>query len=271
MYCVIQEIETKKFNQNGYHKELIATENTLTVSGVPVTCYGYHYSGGRFDRPIRKAYKISIHESKRVNGVVTKKQYAITTARYYEVAEDWFTLYDYGDRKISKAAESLGVDPVYIYNLIEKKLDPLTERIQAEFAETEEYRVHQEHDRILTAYVKNKAEFAKEHGCDSSEYEYCYDVFGTLRNPEYLEKVKREAKSRRAYEESSRGYRESYYRNYTGGLNGMSGSSVSKENQEIFKQFYRTLSKVYHPDSNPDRDTSEEMKLLNQLKGEWGV
>ena len=39
----------------------------------------------------------------------------------------------------------------------------------------------------------------------------------------------------------------------------------------MLKKFYRTLSKAYHPDRNPGKDTSEEMKLLNQLKNEWGV
>ena len=39
----------------------------------------------------------------------------------------------------------------------------------------------------------------------------------------------------------------------------------------MLKNFYRMLSKAYHPDSNPDKDTSEEMKMLNSLKDEWGI
>lgn len=35
------------------------------------------------------------------------------------------------------------------------------------------------------------------------------------------------------------------------------------------KQFYRELSKKFHPDANPDTDTSQQMQLLNQLKNEW--
>ena len=49
------------------------------------------------------------------------------------------------------------------------------------------------------------------------------------------------------------------------------GSQVGEDNKAIFKQFYRTLSKIYHPDSNQGKDTSEEMKVLNQLKSDWGV
>lgn len=74
---------------------------------------------------------------------------------------------------------------------------------------------------------------------DSDEYDRCYDVFGKLRNPEYLDKIKREYKQRKEY--------------------------------ETLKQFYRTLSKKFHPDANPDTDTSKQMQLLNKLKGKWGL
>lgn len=74
---------------------------------------------------------------------------------------------------------------------------------------------------------------------DSDEYDRCYDVFGKLRNPEYLDKIKREYKQRKEY--------------------------------ETLKQFYRTLSKKFHPDADPDTDTSKQMQLLNKLKGEWGL
>lgn len=272
MYCVIQEIETRKFNQHGYHKELKVSATTMTISGETTTQYSFHYGEERFHRPIRKAYKISIHESKRVKGAVTKKQYAVTTVHYYELADDWFSLYDYADRKINGVAESLGVDPTSIYDLIEEKIKPLSERIQAEFSETEECKVHEEQEEITSNHALKKSMFAEKYSCDSSEYDYCFDVFGTLRNSEYLEKVKREAEYRKAYEERSRSYQKSYYSNYSQYMgSGLFGSGVKNENQDIFKKFYRTLSKTYHPDSNPDRDTSEEMKLLNQLKNEWGV
>lgn len=41
--------------------------------------------------------------------------------------------------------------------------------------------------------------------------------------------------------------------------------------KETLKQFYRVLSKKFHPDENPDIDTSKQMTILNRLKDEWGV
>lgn len=40
---------------------------------------------------------------------------------------------------------------------------------------------------------------------------------------------------------------------------------------EYLKKFYRTLSKAFHPDSNQGVDATEEMKMLNRLKSDWGV
>ncbi len=31
------------------------------------------------------------------------------------------------------------------------------------------------------------------------------------------------------------------------------------------------LSRKFHPDLNPDRDTTEAMKLVNRLKDDWGL
>lgn len=275
MYCVIQEIETKKFNQYGSHKELASIETRITTSEGTFTRYSYGYGNERFHRPIRKAYKISIHESKRVNGVVTKKQYAVTTVNYYDFVE-----VDIVDcvmkNRVEKIAEALNVYIDDIWNTIADKTEPLEQRIRSEFERTEEYKTEKKHSMIIANYCKKRYEFIKQYECAPSEYEYCYDLYGELRNPEYLEKVKREYGYRKSYEEKSRSYQESFYRNYSSGSSSYTSyskisSSTYSNNQDIFKKFYRTLSKAYHPDSNPDKDTSEEMKLLNQLKGEWGV
>ncbi len=68
---------------------------------------------------------------------------------------------------------------------------------------------------------------------------------------------------------------ERFFNNYSGNNGSSYGGNFSnnhtEDNKAMLKKFYRTLSKAYHPDSNPGKDTSEEMKLLNQLKNEWGV
>lgn len=275
MYCVIQEIKTRRMQKNGAPKRI---ESYCTRSNVMPYFYGFCYSTERFERPIKKAYRISIHESYREDGVVKKNQYGICTVNYYDLADDTFTLYDWGDSKINIAADAIGCTPEFLYNLIQKKISPLQERIQAEFAQTEEFKVHEEHERITTLYAFRKTEFnARYEIVGSNEYNQCYDVFGVLQNPqrlkeieaEYIAKKKREEQARQTYSR----YYDDFFSNY--GKNQkescLSSGNHEEEDKVILKQFYRTLSKAYHPDSNPGKDTSEEMKLLNQIKAEWGL
>ena len=106
-----------------------------------------------------------------------------------------------------------------------------------------------------------------------------YDVFGKLRTPEYLKKIKADFKAKKEYErrsrEQSRSYYEKFYGNYgeynSSGYCGTAASNYNEADKAMLKKFYRTLSKAFHPDSNPDKDTSEEMKMLNRLKSDWGV
>lgn len=266
MYCVIQEVETKKQNKHGYAKEL---KTSFTESSLLGRYAWYYYSEERFERPIKKAYRISIHESYRKDGKVHKKQFAICTVNYYDLATDFFSLYDWGNSRIEAAAEALDVEADALYDLIEKRLCLIQERVVLEFQQTEEYIVHQEHERITTLYAAAKVQFNEKYGTSGKEYDQCYDVFGHLHNPEKLREIEAEYKSRSQYDWSGQqgsSYYEDFYSNYS-----LGGEARAEADKPLLKQFYRTLSKAYHPDSNPGKDTSEEMKLLNQLKDEWGV
>ena len=129
--------------------------------------------------------------------------------------------------------------------------------------------------------VKSSAagSFIQKYGLSDDEYDRIYDVFGTLHNPERLERMKADHEFRKKYErkswEQSRSYYESFYSNYGGysgsSYCGSSASNYSEDDKTMLKKFYRTLSKAFHPDSNPDKDTSKEMKMLNRLKSDWGV
>ena len=173
----------------------------------------------------------------------------------------------------------MDVDTEQIYDIVESKLEPLIEKIQGEFQQTKEYKTHVEHDRITTLYAVNKTEFTEKYQCSNSKYDEIYDVFGNLMNKEKLEEVKAEFEARKEYEEKSRSYQEQFYSNYNNDFTGSGGSSYSNnissnhntEDKDTLKQFYRVLSKKFHPDSNPDTDTSKQMQLLNRLKNEWGV
>lgn len=279
MFCVIQEVKTHK-PSTGEPKRIEAYRNSWKMSDEEYYSYGWRYSEERFERPLKPSYRISIHQSYRENGKVKKKQYVICTARYYDIAENTFTIYEsWYEKKILEIAEELSVETDEIYDLLNAKIEPLEKKIQEEYKKTEEYKTYVENRKILGEYSERKSKFAKEYEVDQNEYDKCYDVFGELRNAECLEKIKREYKQRKEYEEKSRSYQEDFYNNYFKGAFGGTGSSYhdfisdnhTDEDKETLKQFYRVLSKKFHPDANPDVDTSKEMKLLNQLKREWGV
>ena len=247
----------------------------MSIQGQDESHYWHHYSEECFERDIKKAYRITIHESYRENGKVKKKQFGICTVDYYDLATDWFCLYDWGNSKIEIAAKELNCSEEEIYSLIEKKLEPIQERIIEEFQQTEEYKTHEEHEKITTLHAARKVEFNAKYNLSGNEYDKCYDVFGVLQNPEYLKKIEKDYEARQRYEQESRRYYEEYYNNYNQDSSSSYGGSISntykEEDKAVLKQFYRELSKKFHPDANPDTDTSQQMQLLNQLKQDWGL
>lgn len=129
MFCVIQEIETKKPNKYGHPKSLKSEYMQASFNGQDLGHYYYSYSNERFERAIKKAYRISVHQSYRENGQVKKKQFVLCTVNYYDFAQGYFSLYDYCDRAIGRAADALGVESECIYALVENKVNPPQERI----------------------------------------------------------------------------------------------------------------------------------------------
>ncbi len=271
MFCVIQEVETKTVPA-GESKRIEVYESRWTADGKEFCSYEYRNSAERFERPIWKSYRISIHESYRENGKVKKKQTVICTIGYYEVVDwgDWP-----GDSVVgglASKADVLGLEESELADLIYTKWQAVVDRIWEEYKQTEEYAVRQENRRIIREHNERVNEFMEKYGVIRSEYNRCYDVFGKLRNPEYLKKIKADYKARKEYERQSRSYYEKYYSNYSGsGYCENVSNTYSDDDKEMLKQFYRTLSKKFHPDANPGTDTSKQMQLLNQLKKEWGL
>lgn len=277
MFCVIQEIETKKVSC-GEPKEIEVYESSWSMNGENRISYRFRYSEERFERPIKKAFKISIHESYRENGKVKKHQTVICTMPYYDIIDYGLWVGDYVCGGLSSKSEALGITEEKLEKMIYEKFQPIIDKVKAEFEGTEEYRAKKQHKDIINRHNERVETFKKKYEVDSDEYDRCYDVFGKLRNPEYLDKIKREYKQRKEYEEKSRSYREDFYSNYFKGSFGGGSSyfdsglgNYTDEDRETLKQFYRTLSKKFHPDANPDTDTSKQMQLLNKLKGEWGL
>lgn len=274
MHCYIQEIQMKSSNSAGEGKELCVTTSNWTVNGVPYTSYGYTYSDEKFERPIKTAYKVTLHDKsyRDDKGNVRKKQYHITTIKYYDLVE--FSWYDcIISSKIDDIAEEMNVDSGLVWEEITKKLDALQDKVNAEFEQTEEYKVKKEHDAILHEYWMKKHEFAETYEMQENEYDRCFDIFGVLRNKEYFEKIKREFKARKDYEEKSSSYQRDYQSNYnyysgSYGISSFNSGLSSEKEKEYYKKFYRTLATKYHPDIIGD---NEPMQFLNKLKESWGI
>ena len=206
MYCVIQQVMKKRPNPYGEHKEIVAYQNQWRLD---------ESSDERFERPRLEAYKISVHHSYREGGKIKKQQYSICTMSYYDIVE--YSLYDCADSRIQAIADKLGMDSAELYEIIETKLEPLRERLEAEFHQSPEYIAKMEHERIIADHLTAQNKFCSKYDVDKDEYNRCFDVFGVLRNKEYLEQIKAQHKARK---ESERRYRKSWsstYERYTSG------------------------------------------------------
>ena len=146
-----------------------------------------------------------------------------------------------------------------IYNSFAEKVDPLFSKIQKEFIKTKEGKAFLEHKQLVQKYKNNKQKFMSDNDALGLEYDICYDLYGNLTNPMYLEKIKRRNSSYQRYERNNYNTKNSNNISYT------------EEQKKILKQFYRVLGKSFHPDSNIGKDTSEHMKFLNKLKDDWGL
>jgi len=264
----------KSSNSVGRGKELCVTTSNWTVNGVPYTSYGYTYSDEKFERPIKAAYKITLHDKsyRDDKGIVRKKQYYVTTIKYYDLVD-----FSWSDciisSKIDNIAEEIGIESEIVWTEIEKKLDVLEDKVKKEFAQTEEYKVHEKHKAVLKKYQVKKRQFVEKYEVQENEYDRCYDIFGVLRNSEYLEKIKKEYQSRKEYEEQSRSYQRDYqrkYNNYSGsyGTSSFNSGLSSEKEKEYLKKFYKVLAMKFHPDIIGD---NEPMQFLNKLKETWGI
>ncbi|RIJ64163.1 hypothetical protein [Rummeliibacillus sp. POC4] len=270
MYCVIQKIERKKPNTYGASKELIAESFSMTINGETQIKNTYRYSNELFERPIKTAYKISIHESYRENGTIKKKQWSICTMGYYDLVE--FSLFDFADNRICTLSDEIGLSVEEIYDIIYKKLDPIIDEVEAEFKETEEYKAKTEQKAIISAYQETKKAFEDVYGPDT--YDYCYDLYGNLQNEKQLEKLKSDKIAKDEY--TNRSYQEYFKSNYSDYFNNNgssysinSSSNYNDDEKKILREIYRMASKKFHPDVSGD--DGSKMKFLTKLKEQWGL
>ena len=193
MFCAVQELATKKENKNGYPKRLEAYPETKIVDGKEEILWRYRYSTECFARPIKKAYKFTIHESYREDGKVKARQAVIATHNYYDFVGGYNVPWD----KIDEVARKFNVKSMDIVNLYAEKANSLRAEIEEEFQQTEEYKVHHQHELLIKDFDKKCEEHLKKYyklyrnKSEFISYMNIYDVFGTVRNPEALKSVQR--------------------------------------------------------------------------------
>lgn len=269
MYCVIQKVFNKKCNSFGEQKKIEVTEYNWGVGdNKPNIHYGYKCTG-HFARTHREAFKISIHKSYRKNGKVKKKQWVLSTMGYYDLL-DW-SLYDCAGGKIDKVSEETGVSADDIYDMVYKKLDPIISKITEEYEQTEEYKTKVKNNKILSRYITAKGKFEAKYGQDT--YDYCYDVFGVLRNKEYLKELQDSYKAKQKSYEYYSSYYDNFKSNYSNGNSSgyfNSGQSNYTEDEKAkLKKIYKVLALKFHPDMN--NGDADMMKFVNKLKENWGI
>ena len=256
MYCVIQEIKTKK-EIEGHSKGMEAY--SYTINGVKIN--SYRMSDDKFKRPIKKAYKISIHESYRKDGKVKKRQWVIGTHEHYDLIEYGFELWGVEDK-----LKEMGITEDRLYELIYKKLDPLLDRITEEFHNTEEYKTYKHYSAIINTFNQKKYEFNNVYG---SGYDECYDVFGNLTSKYRLEQIKQDYEYKKDYERKSKEAFEDWYSRYSQGSYSSSSyqenisSNYNDNEKKLLKEAFKLLSFKYHPDRG---GSTEKMASINNLK-----
>lgn len=193
MFCAVQELTTKKENKNGYPKRLEAyPETQKLIGGNTLITWKYRFSEERFERPVKKTYKFTIHESYRQDGKVKVRQAVIGTFSYYSFIRNSFD-YLKVSKKIKHIAEKFNISFDDLYIIFINKYEEVQKKILEEYEQTEEYKTHEYHESIIAKYGRKKYVFdekyrgLKEWWIDT--YAICYDVFGTLKNPEELERL----------------------------------------------------------------------------------
>lgn len=230
MYCVVQTLQRKKPNTYGEYKEYEVSSMTIQFQdGSAKTHYSYYprYEAGRFFRPHMESYKISIHESRRENGKVVKRQCAIGTVGYYDLIQ--FGLYEYIENGINRAVDAFGVDYEVLYKLVEDKMQPIIEQIKKEFRKTEEYKAKRQREKVEKAYQKAKRQFGKQYDVDPDEYDYCFNIFGELMEKAYFDRIVQQYEQKQKTRSS---YQEYFHSSYSGG----SGSSYSVHTSSTYAE-----------------------------------
>lgn len=260
MYCVIQKLKVKSPSSISFIKNI----NVVTHDNDVVTTYGYETVEEELKSYTR--YKISLHESYREDGVIKKRQYYIITIDALDLA--YYGYYPVEDlvskEKLEYIKKQTSKTNEEIEEIFRSKVEPLTNKMKQCLEQKELYKTHQRHLETLSYYRMKKCDFEKVYGVGT--YNQCYNIFGTLMNYDRLQELKSIKREREEQERSYQNYKNSnYWNNFNSYFNKQS-SNYTEQETKLLKEAFKLLAKKYHPDKNPDNDTTEIMAAINNLK-----
>ena len=272
MYIYIQEYELKKTSL-GTPKEIFVGKTTRIIDGEKREVYGHGYSEERFERPIKKAYKVMAAHSYRDDGKVRKKTALLGTFRYYDVLDGYFfECWNVAEKLNQKGIPFDNEDDVI--QMVYDKVTPIENANLEALKSTEEYKTIQYINNLHERDIEHCKEFEKKYGF--AMHDCFFDIFGELREPEAFEEFKitaarkkreQEEYARKSYENS-----QSYYSNFGGydnynSFKSLSNGNFSSEENEMIRALiasgFKQMSKKLHPDLGGDEN---KMKLLNNIK-----
>ena len=268
MFCAIRKFKNKK-SLKGSSKRI---EVYTSKYERDLTKYCFTFSHDKFDRPPRDSYQISIQHSYRDDGKVQKKQWKVATINYYDFIENYTSWKDFITQdELNELLFELDMTLTQLERMINVKLHPLLNEIITDWEQTEEYNVTREINRILEKHYLAKKSFEEKWG--TSTYDYIFDVFGKLRNKNYLDWIQQEAQGKdKSYSKSSNKnkYNDENRSNSQHDRSTKKTNSFrySEEEKKWLKKFYRSLAKEFHPDVNGNTDA---MVLINKLKKDWDL
>lgn len=285
MYIAIQKLERKRKPPPKVYREY------------KVIFWGdkYRYepddSSGKYERPRRDKYKFTLQMSYREGGQVKKKQAVLFTVNFYDLIYEHFSIYEICGDKIDSVALEFDITPEMLYEMLDSKFDSLRKTLMEEYQQTEEYQAQEKRRLIMEANEEASQKFSKTYHVNPEEYNRCFDVFGNLMDKARFQQIKNRAEyyeqAYSSYHSYFKGWNSQYsgYQEAGGGNDGNMGGhgntgsryfepnhgSYSTEECVMLKKFYKVLAMKFHPDTNPDTDTTREMQLLNKLKEEWNI
>jgi hypothetical protein len=273
MFLSVQKIKgkTKKY---GYSKGVVTYEEVIGTTKY----YRWKYTDEKFERK-NVSYKFVVKESYRENGKVKQKQVCLGTYFWYDFVYERMQIYlDWYFERLEQTFNMTDDAYTKLYDKIDKQIDIIESAEGKEWQRSEENRAYNKYSPDVEIYKAQKKWFDDEYG--QGYFEQIYDFKLNCKNKPLLDscdKMRKEKarqaeekreKEQQEYEQRKKQWENEYSQYFSGSTSIEKYSDTEKQD---LKKFYKVLAQKFHPDLNPNVDTTKQMQLLNKLKDSWGV